>query len=305
MMNSEQRRIIDLIAAQGPRTGLELKKEIDLESLALWRFCKTSPELEVRSLGKRYLRLDRRVEGFARLSPSILREFLTYSVVGLAREPDPLEQRCRQVIGRIHEITRYKNDLARQLVSQVMEELREEVAGSPQACFILAGDIVHGMAHDVPRPEHSSGKLVKGSDIDLVVVVDDLCPESHLAKLDGIIYRKKYRMLIDPAVNEELDYKVKRLAVVRKQADFVDFPQMVAIKILHEGLLLAGSEDLFDTVKAIIKNQGLLEKLDGLEELARSLRKQAEADILEGRLGPAEIKKMGFFYSAEEFEEFE
>ncbi|MBN1142652.1 MAG: hypothetical protein JXB25_12790 [Deltaproteobacteria bacterium] len=305
MANSEQSRIIDLIAAQGPCTGLELKKESELDSLALWRACKTSPELQVRCLGRRYLRLDRRVDGFARLSPSILREFLTYSVVGLIREPVPLEKRCRQVIGRIHEITRYKYDLARQLVAEVMAELRDEVPDSLPACFILAGDIVHDMAHDVPRPEHSSGKLVKGSDIDLVVVVDDLYSESDLARLDGIIYRKKYRLLIDPAVNEELDYKVKRLAVVRKQADFADFPHMVAIKILHEGLLLAGSEDLFDTVKAIIKNQGLLEKLDGLEELARSLRKQAETDILEGRLGPAEIKKMGFFYSAEEFEEFE
>ena len=29
------------------------------------------------------------------------------------------------------------------------------------------------MAHDVPRPERSTGELVKGSDIDLVVVLED------------------------------------------------------------------------------------------------------------------------------------
>jgi len=33
------------------------------------------------------------------------------------------------------------------------------------------------MAHDAPRPERSTGKLVKGSDMDLVVVVDDLFPK--------------------------------------------------------------------------------------------------------------------------------
>jgi len=39
------------------------------------------------------------------------------------------------------------------------------------------------MAHDVPRPEMSTGKLVKGPDIDIVVVVDDLFPERLTERL--------------------------------------------------------------------------------------------------------------------------
>jgi len=40
----------------------------------------------------------------------------------------------------------------------------------------IAGDIVYNMAHNVPCPERSTGKLVKGSDMHIVVVVDLLIP---------------------------------------------------------------------------------------------------------------------------------
>jgi hypothetical protein len=305
MPSPEQKIIVNLIRAKGPRTGFEVIKEVNMDSLLIWKACKTSQELQGRALGKRYLRLDRHVDGFARLSPSILREFLTYSVIGLASDPDPLEKRCMEVIGRIHEISRFKFELARQMVSEIMEEFEDEVSSIHQICFIIAGDIVYDMAHDVPRPERSTGKLVKGSDIDLIAVVDDTLPDTYISKLDEIIYRKKYRMLINPAIKEEVDYKIKRLALIRNQARFDDFKHMVAVKILQEGLLIYGSEDLFHTVKTIIEENGLPERLDELERLAKIFRNKAEESILNGSLDKEKIKEMHLFYSTEEFEEFE
>ncbi len=304
-LKREQDIIVDLISTKGPATGLEIKKEIDRDGVLVWRACKTSASLQVRTVGKRYLRLDRHVDGFARLSPSILREFFTYSVVGLTGDPDPLESRCREVAGKIQEISESKFGLARQMVSEIMEELDGEASRDRRICFILAGDVVYNMAHDVPRPERSTGKLVKGSDIDLVVVVDDAVAETSIKRLDELIYKKKYRMLTSPAVNEEVDYKIKRLGRVRDQAQFDDFKRMVAVKILHEGVLLYGSEDLFYTVKNIIEENGLPEKLNELEELARRFRNKAEESILHNLLNEEELKKMHLFYSAEEFEEFE
>lgn len=305
MFSHEQDIIVNLIRSKGPCTGLEIKKEIDIDSLLLWKACKTSPQLQIRTLGKKYMRLDRHVDGFARLSPSILREFLTYSVTGLAGDPDPLEKRCREVIGQIHDISRFKFGLARQMVSEVMEEFEDGISVNHQICFIIAGDIVYDMAHNAPRPERSTGKLVKGSDIDLVVVVDDTLPDSSITRLDEIIYRKKYRMLVNPVVNEEVDYKIKRLALIRDQVRFDDFKQMVAVKILHEGLLIYGSEDLFHTIKTILKENGLPEKLDELERLANIARNKAEKSILDGSLDREEIRKLHLFYPTEEFEEFE
>jgi hypothetical protein len=305
MLSPKEDIIVNLIRTNGPCTGFEIKKTIDIDSLYLWRVCKTSQELLVRTLGKRYMRLDRRVDGFARLSPSILREFLTYSVIGLANDPDPFEKRCMEVIGRIQEISRSKFELARQIVAEIMEEFEDTVSRKHQICFIIAGDIVYNMAHDVPRPERSTGRLVRGSDIDLIVVVDDTLPDSSISRLDDIIYRKKYRILINPAIKEEIDYKIKRLSLVRDQARFDNFKHMVAVKILQEGLLVYGSEDLFHAVKTIIEENGLPEKLDELERLANILRKKAEESILDNTLDKEKIKEMHLFYSTEEFEEFE
>lgn len=297
--------VVDLIGAKGPCTGFEIEEELNADSLLLWRTCRSSGRLDVRRLGKRYMRLDRHVDGFARLSPSILREFLTYSVVGLAGDSGPLDEKCREVDRRIRQISRYKYELARRTVSEIMEEFEEGKDRADQICFVIAGDIVYDMAHDVPRPERSTGKLVRGSDIDLVVVVDDDLPESCIRGLDELIYRKKYRMLIDPAVNEEIDYKIKRVALIREQASFDDFKRMVAIKILGEGLLLYGSESLYGTVRGILEERNLSERLDDLESLARSFRDRAEELIMNDSVDREKIKKMHLFYSTEEYEEFE
>jgi hypothetical protein len=305
MLSAEQDIIANLIRTKGPCTGHEIVKEIDIDSLRIWKACKTSREIQVRPVGTRYMRLDRHVDGFARLSPSILREFLTYSVVGFASDPEPLEKRCAELIGRIHDISQNKFERTRQMVSEIVEEFEDEVSRQHQICFIIAGDIVYDMAHEVPRPERSTGRMVKGSDLDLVAVVDDTLSDSYIKRLDEIVYRKKYRMLINPAVNEEVDYKIKRLALIRTQARFDEFKRMVAIKILQEGLLVSGSEDLFRAVKIIIREHGLVEKLHELEELAKTSRKKAEELILEKDLDKETVKEMHLFYSADEFEEFE
>lgn len=298
--------VVDLLRARGPLTGAEIAKETgEPGGLRLWKACRTSPELRVRSLGTRYMRFERGVEGFARLSPSILREFLTYSVVGLAGDPGPFERRCGEVADRIRGISSRKLGLARRMAFEIMEEFRPDAPGDRRVCFIIAGDIVHNMAHDVPRPERSTGKLVKGSDIDLVVVVGDDFPDASIERLDRIIHGKKYRMLIDPAVNEEVDYIVKRLSTIERQALFDDFRRMVAVKILHEGALLHGSEELFDAVKAILRDRGLVERLEALERQAEAQREAAEADLLSGRMDEESIRKTRLFHSAEEFEEFE
>ncbi|HOE16570.1 MAG TPA: hypothetical protein PLX02_03765 [Syntrophorhabdaceae bacterium] len=304
-MSSLERDIAALVKAKGPHTGLEIRKAIDAGSLAVWKTCKTSPRLRTEVVGRRYLRLDRHVEGLARLSPSILREFFTYSVVGPADEPEPLERRCAEVMARIREISRFKLDLAGKMVAGIMEEFGDGVLKKHPVCFIIAGDVVYDMAHDVPRPERSTGRLVRGSDIDLVAIVDDALPDPYIKKLDELIYRKKYRMLIDPAVNEEVDYKIKRLSLIREQARFDNFKYMVAIKILQEGVLLHGDEELFRAVKKIIKEKGLQERFDEFERLAKVFRKRAEESILYDDLDQAAVEEMHLFYSAEEFEEFE
>jgi len=173
------------------------------------------------------------------------------------------------------------------------------------ACFILAGDIVYNMAHDVPRPERSTGKLVKGSDLDLVVIVDDLFRKKSIERLDEAIYREKYRLLITPHMREEIDYVVKDLDRVRQQVRFDTYRHMVACKILREGTLLYGSEKIFHQVKSMLKAHGIIEKLNALETWAKTYRKTAEEVLLHE--DPDEMREgnLNLFYPSEESEEFE
>jgi hypothetical protein len=174
-----------------------------------------------------------------------------------------------------------------------------------EICIIVAGDIVYNMAHDVPRPERSSGRLVRGSDIDLVVIVNDKVPEEVIQRLDKAIYQKKYRTLITPAVNEEIDYVVKKVERVREQIRFDTFKSMVACKILQEGMLIGGSEGFYREVIQLLRDNGVLEKLNRLQEAAKAFRQQQEDFLIQRDTNQVTPEDLYFFYPAEESEEFE
>ncbi|MBW1671679.1 MAG: hypothetical protein JRJ43_06390 [Deltaproteobacteria bacterium] len=306
MTNSSlEKKAISLIKKSGPLTGSEIRTLSGGDDLALWRTCRLSKSLQTHTAGISYLRLDRRVEGFARLSPSVLREFLTYSVVGLVGDENSVKRKVQMVRTHIDEVSRYKFEIAYDVVAGLENQLENEWLLHEKVCFILAGDIVYNMAHDVLRPERSTGRLVKGSDLDLVVIVRDDVPDAWMKKLDDCIYQKKYRALVTPYLNEEIDYIVKKMARVRNQLHFDTFKHMVACKILKEGKLLYGSKDIFFTVKNMLSESGVTEKLGHLEKQARVFRQEAEERLLGEN--PEKIREDGLylFYPTEESEEFE
>jgi hypothetical protein len=299
-----EEEIINLLNTRGPLTGSEIKKFISGDNLLLWQTCKTSNNLRVKSVGVRYLRFDRQVNGFARLSPSILREFLTYSVVGLAEKPILVEKRGEEISSHIVQVSRSKMELARNLV-EVVKAPFGNTWPHEQICFILAGDIVYDMAHDVPRPERSTGRMVRGSDIDLVVILKDNVPDDFITKLDSAIYQEKYKFLKSPAINEEIDYVVKKMERVREQVCFDTFKNMVACKILQEGKLIGGSEKLYQEVVKLLQDNGAIEKLNRLQEAAIVFRKQEEEFLIQSDASIINREDLYFFYPAEESEEFE
>ena len=119
-MAAVEKEIVKLIKNKGPLRGSEIQDAVGKDTILLWKSCMLSDELIVRQLGTRYLRLDRNVEGFFRLSPSIMREYLTYSVIGLARYPSKLEQRAQEIIYTIKKISRNKFDLVQTIVSDII-----------------------------------------------------------------------------------------------------------------------------------------------------------------------------------------
>ena len=300
-----EKEIISLLEGKGPLTGAEILDALGEDALFLWRACRRSKQVAIQTIGCRYLRLDSKIEGFARLSPSILREFLTYSAIGLTRDQDSLVRKANEIASHIKEVSKAKLELAKNVFSTVLSRLENDVLIKEQACILIAGDIVYDMAHDAPRPERSTGKLVKGSDMDLVVVVDDLFPKELTERMDEMIYREKQNVLMTPHLREEMDYVVKDLARVREQMGFDTFKRMVACKILQESTLLFGNQDLFKTIKSMLQEQGIPEKLVRMEDQAAIFRRDAEAILL--KEDPEKIKNEGLylFYPTEESEEFE
>ena len=305
VLKKMEEEIRKLIHERGPLTGSELLDTLDHDPLLLWRACNSSKHLAVRRAGTRYLRLDRRVPGFARLSPSILREFLTYSAVGHPENPALLEKKVLSIAAKIEEVSRAKSTLLYRIVSSLSTQLESEISLDERVCFMLGGDIVYNMAHDVSRPERSTGKLVKGSDMDMVVIVEDRFPRNLTMKLDDAIYREKYRLLTTPHLREEIDYIVKDMNRVREQTRFDTFKHMVACKILYEGTLLHGSEHLFHQVKTLLRQRGVVQKIQAMEEAAKAFRREAVHYLLSKDPGHIKEERLYLFYPTEESEEFE
>ncbi len=298
-------RIETILQARGPLTGAELLEGLETDSLSLWRLCMGSARLIVRRVSRLYLRLDRRIEGYARLSPSILREFLTYSVIAPVGAETALETRALEISEHIRSVTREKSQLAYQTVSSLVSGSDNPELVRQKACFLLAGDIVYDMAHDVPRPERSTGRLVRGSDLDLIIVVDDGFPEDHRNRLDDRIFKEKHSMLLTPQLREEIDYVVKDLDRIREQLHFDTFRRMVACKILEEGTFLYGSESLFTRIKKLFMESGVAERLREMERTARRFRSMAEDTLFRKDLETIRREHLHLFYPTEESEEFE
>lgn len=295
--------VLGLLAAHGPLTGKELLDKTRGDGFTTWKFCVSAPELRTKIIGRRYLRLDRHVAGFARLSPSILREFLGYTVIGTKGQEEAIEQKAALLRQRIIEISKNKFALAREIIVKSVEA--QNLAGmfNERACAIIAGDVVYDMSHMEPRPESSTGRMVQGSDLDIVIVTDGF-DDKTTEVLDSALYQNKYLLLTNPSYMEELDYLIKDMAKVEQQLQFDSFASMIACKILDEGKYLYGNHDLFLRIKAKLEQHGLPEKLRLLQEKAVQYRKAAAASLLNhpGPLTHNELMRL--FYTTAEKEEF-
>lgn len=274
-----------------------------MEPLQLWQICQRTPEIRSECAGKRYLRLDRNVDGYARLSPSIRREFLTYTVLGLESQADEISARAQDLIRQAQRVSRAKYDLARESMQSVIDALPVWESIKERVCFIIAGDVAYGMAHTVPRPEVSTGKMVRGSDLDIIVIAEDDVPKDALKSLDQAIYRKKHYLLVHPNYNEEIDYLVKDIDRVRQQLAFDTFQHMIASKIIHEGELLCGSSAVFRKIKAMVEEMKVSEKIAEMERRAAEYRNQAEISLLQADAASVGSPFLNLFYTSEEGDE--
>lgn len=294
----------DLLRA-GPLTGSELHARGGGELFGLWKACRSADDVVLRVVGRRYVRLDRTVEGFARLSPSILREFLTYTVVGLADQHDAIEAAAEALASRTRLISRAKLLTAQRFVGEVLAPFEARGVDLGQFCVLIAGDVVYDMAHDVTRHESSTGGRVDGSDLDVVVLASDEASEEDVEAIDSAIKTRKWLYLRNPALREEVDYVVKRFSRLTEQAAFDTFRHMVACKVFDEARLLAGNPELHEAGRRLLAERGVVARLRELEAQAIERRVAREAYLLSlpGDRLPEDTHTQ--FYTDDEAAEFE
>jgi hypothetical protein len=295
--------VVDWLRENGPATGARLIEGLRCEPLPLWRTCRRSERIRMMSVARRFLRLDRAVEGYARLSPSIRREFLTYTILGLEEHGLRPAEAAAELRREIETVSREKIALARRVAAEVFTESGVEDLLIGRACFFIAGDVVYDMGHRVKRPEKSTGGMVRGSDLDMVAVVENDVPSTAVAALDKAVYRKKYYLLVHPDYREEIDYLIKTLDRVRNQAAFDVFESQVACKIMVEGRFIYGSLSLFEKVKSILQERGIPEALARLEVRAVENRREADGGLLETENAEIGEAYHHLFFTREEGEE--
>jgi len=280
----------------------ETGHSVDLEVFLLWKACRTQPGIVMRHVGRRYLRLDKAVEGYARLSPSIRREFLTYTVVGLTRQMGEIAARCLELQQGFVRVSQYKREFARDVIRRIVESSPNRERLCTHLCYLIAGDVTYSMASAIERPELSTGRLVRGSDLDVVIVSDEEFTAAEREALDATLYREKWNMLVLPQFREEIDYVVKDMAKVMTQLSFDSLRHMIACKILHESELLYGSVELFVRIKRLVNEFDIPSKLACMEDRATWEREIAEMQLA----GPANKQARAWqhlFFTGEEREE--
>jgi len=295
-------KVEEILRIKGPLRGKEILEESKIDELSLWITCNQSRKITLEFAGRRFLRLDREVAGYARLTPSIKREFLTYTICGLKADLREIKAKAKSLHQDIVEISNKKYELAGEIMSKIVEASKNSEEIKKNACFIIAGDVVYDMAHLEPRPERSTGEIVRGSDLDIVIIAEDNFSKKMLEELDGVIYREKYRYLKRPDYREEIDYIIKDMTKTEEQLRFDGFKSMLASKLLHEGKLLYGSERMFGKIKTMLSERNIPDRLKKMEKEAIVNRKNAETYLLKYGVKSSE-ECMKLFYTREEAEE--
>ncbi len=277
--------------------GIDLSDAFDQRYFDLWRVCQNSQHIYSALFARWYLRVDSEIEGYARLSPSILRNFLTYvrfsNLENLNQAvADGEKQR------KVHrEISEKKRAVGRKLILDALPKTLLDRTG-----ILIAGDVCRDMAHEVPRPERSTGEIIKGSDIDLILVIGEE-DQTLREELEGRLLEAKNMYLRHPALREELDFVVNSIPHYQEVSAFDTPKQMISCKAALEGQFVSGDRQCILKARDILVRADIPRKVLDMTERAFSQRLQTIERL---RKNPKWInspqEKQQFYFSDEIWE---
>ncbi|KJS28173.1 MAG: hypothetical protein VR75_00370 [Hyphomonadaceae bacterium BRH_c29] len=296
-------QVIKIIAEKGPQIGKELAEALPhVPVLALWQACYRSRSFHISHFASYYLRFDIKREDQVRLSPSILRDFLSFTLFALPGQRDQMIERQGMLANMHREISREKIYLAQLVMKQLFISLGREVRS--QLCAFIAGDLAYFLAHNEPREHAASGEMVKGSDIDIVIILNDSLPDKIKASIDSEMTIMKSMYLRHPSFRHEIDFICKRKSVMEGQFQYSDIHEKIASKIAYESMFLGGSLTLYMEVHDAMMRTGVDQLIEQDFDHALKDRKHAMQKLLHFPGDSIDDETRSLFYFSQERVEF-
>lgn len=293
-----QDQIIAVISNTGPLLGSELVEKLDVGLLDIWRASQFSHQVLHTPFANHYLRIDKERVERPRLSPSILRTYLTYTYISTLDQRELSRDLAAERLLHHAVLSAQKKEFARDFIEQ---NLSTECLANTSV--LIGGDVVRDMAHDVTRPEKSTGKLVHGSDIDLVFIIETEKPDLR-KQIEDEMQDGKYMALNAPGKREEIDFIVNSVAHYFEAVKLKTAQQMISAKVLLEAELIAGNATPFLHARGIFNAYNTMAFMANLTEQAFSDRLIAMERL---RKDPALIDSEAerrLFYFSDEIWEF-
>lgn len=263
----------------GPATGGQLSEKLPhISDIAIWRACYGSGEIRVSNCARYYLRYDILRGNQLRLSPSILRDFLTFSFVYLTDQMVEIVEVATMLANHFRTISLQKLSWAREALLQLDDDLQEVL--NEHCVVFLSGDIAYFLAHETKRRHSQLGVEINGSDIDIVIITNRGAPPDKIDQIESQLLTTKKIYLTTPHIGEELDFIVKPIETMLGQLDYGDIHQKIASKILYESYFLMGRVDIYQTLMRHLKMSGTWDRIERDFEIALGQRKSTIAKIL-------------------------
>ena len=299
-------RIEKLLGERGPITGGALCKAMpDVPPIVIWRLFYSRRSLRVQNCARYYLRYDIRRDNAVRLSPSILRDFLTFSLVHLPGNQVAVVEAGTLLSNRHRRISLKKLGLARRALLRLPQDLQDEIT---RHCVVfLSGDIAYYLAHSTPRRHEQLGTLVRGSDIDIVIIANREADADALTRIESELLSIKQLYLMSPNIREELDFIVKPIDRMLEQLEYRDIHEKIASKILYESYYLMGRVDIYESLMHNLTLRGTRSRIEADFSEALGERQETIAKILALPPGASADDPMvaSLFFASQERLEFQ
>ncbi len=295
-------QVESVLAEKGPRLGKELVLDLPtVSSLALWQACYRSRRFHVSHFASYYLRYDITRDDQVRLSPSILRDFLSFTLFGIPGQRDKMLERQGTLANVHREISKQKIAVAQDSINSLLNQLSKSVR--EKICAFVAGDLAYYLAHNEPREHVATGEMVRGSDVDIIVIYQDVS-DDVVKQMNDELSRLKSFYLRHPGHRHELDFIVKSQAKMESQFRYVNIHDKIASKIAYESLFLGGSLSLYTAVRDAMTRSGVDELIELDFDHALKDRRHATKNLLAQTSSELDADTRSLFHFSQERVEF-